>query len=111
MGLATYRNYGRTVDYTPSSAVSEGDVIVQVDLIGVATADIAADALGALAVEGFVDFPKATGSSSAIPFGTKLYWNTVTSKAQATASTYKLIGKAVEAADDDATVVKIKLDQ
>ncbi|HOQ62315.1 MAG TPA: DUF2190 family protein, partial [Vicinamibacterales bacterium] len=68
---------GDAVDYTPEADVASGDVVVQGDLIGVAKLDIKANALGALAVSGVFDFPKDTGSSSAITAGAKLYWDAV----------------------------------
>jgi predicted RecA/RadA family phage recombinase len=111
MATATFLQNGDNIDYTPTSAVSAGDVVVQNDLVGVATRDIAANALGALSVSGVFSFPKATGSGSAISAGEKCYWNTSTSKAQTTASTYKLIGKCIAAASDDDTTVEIRLDQ
>ena len=65
MAKATFIQDGKSIDYTPGSAVSAGDVVVQGDLIGIAKLDIAADALGALAVKGVFDFPKAAGDSTA----------------------------------------------
>ncbi len=95
------------IDYTPGSAVSAGDVVVQGDLVGFADSDIAANRLGALGVDGIRRFPKASGSSSAIAAGTKVYWNTVSSVAQATAGGYKYLGKTVLAAGDDDTTVDV----
>ena len=66
MATAEYVQNGDYLDYTPGSAVSAGDVVVQGDLIGIAKGDIAADTLGALAVTGVFDVPKATGASTAI---------------------------------------------
>ena len=48
---AKYIQEGKNVDYTPGSAVTAGDVVVQGDLVGVAKLDIAANRQGALAVE------------------------------------------------------------
>ena len=69
MATARFVHDGEAIDYTPSSAVSAGDVVVQNDLVGVAKLDIAANTLGALAVKGVFDFPKATGAGSAIAAG------------------------------------------
>jgi len=94
-----------TIDYTPVSAVSAGQVIVLGDLIAVAKLDIAAGVLGALHLTGVYDFPKVTTGGSALAVGATVYWNSDTSNAQATASTYKQLGKVVKAAADaDATV-------
>ncbi len=63
---------GDRIDYTPGSAVSTGDVIVNGQIPNVATADIAASTLGAVAAEGVFDFPKITGVISAWD---PIYWN------------------------------------
>ena len=102
---------GDSVDYTPGSAVTAGDVIVQSELVGVAKKDIAANALGALAVAGVFDFTKGVASTDAIAAGTKLYWDETNEVATATASTHKLIGKAVAAATATATTVRVRLNQ
>jgi len=75
---------GISIDYTPHSAVTAGAVIVQEDLIGIAKIDIPANSLGALAIEGVFDFPKAAGAAAAWPqrhnkdamatFVDSLYW-------------------------------------
>ena len=61
MATAQFVHDGKSIDYTPSADVTAGDVVVQEDLVGVAKFDIASGVLGALAVEGVFDFPKATG--------------------------------------------------
>jgi len=111
MATATFVHDGKSIDYTPALAVDAGDVIVQGDLVGVAKLDIAANALGALAVSGVFDFPKSTGSSSAITAGAKCYWDADNEVATTTAGSNKLIGKAVAAADDDDATVRIRMSQ
>ena len=111
MGLATYVQVGDMVDYTPGSAVSEGDVVVQNTLVGVATRDIAASALGALAVSGVFDFPKSDASSSAIEAGKKVYWDSTNEVATETSSGNTYLGKTTAAADDDDTTVRVRLEQ
>jgi predicted RecA/RadA family phage recombinase len=98
-----------TIDYTPVSAVSAGQVIVIGDLIAVAKLDIAAGRLGALHLTGVYDFPKVTTGGSAIPVGTTVYWNSDTSNAQAASSTYKQLGKVVQAAADGDSTVRVVL--
>ena len=100
---------GTSIDYTPSSAVTAGDVIVQNDLVGVAKRDIAANVLGALAIAGVFDFPKSTAGGSAIAAGVTVYWNAGAQQATATASGNKLIGKTVKAAADADATVRVKL--
>jgi len=63
-----------SVDYTPGGAVTAGDVVVLSNrLVAVATHDIAASALGALATDGVFAFPKVSGRSFAQ--GQPAYWD------------------------------------
>lgn len=111
--MATFVQDGRTIDHTPSSAVAAGDVVVQGELVGVAKVPIAANALGALAVEGVFDFPKATGTSTGITAGANCYWDEADSVATTNADTgtNKLIGKSIKVATDAAATVRIRLSQ
>lgn len=104
---------GKSIDYTPSAAVVAGDVVVQGELVGVAQQDIAADQLGALAIEGVFEFPKPTGAGTDAAVGTLMYWDVADGNAQETADTgtNKLIGKLVKACSTTDTVCLIKLDQ
>lgn len=111
--MATKISEGMRVDYTPTSAVASGAVVVQGELIGVALAPITANTLGALAVAGVFDFPKATGSGSEISAGAKVYWDA--SGGVATTSdgsgANKYIGKAVRAASTTDNTVRVLLSQ
>lgn len=111
--MARFVHEGKSIDYTPSSAVTAGDVVVQGDLVGVAKLDIAANALGALAVTGVFDFPKAAGTDKGIAVGTTVYWKADPGVAQADSesSTNKLIGKVVKTAADADTTVRVRLSQ
>jgi predicted RecA/RadA family phage recombinase len=113
MATAVFVHEGDTIDYTPGSAVAAGDVVVQGELLGVAKQPIAANALGALAVKGVFDFPKATGGGTAITAGTKLYWDVADQEAKADeeAGANKLIGKAVADAGDSDATVRVRLSQ
>ena len=104
---------GDAVDYTPDADVASGDVVVQGDLVGVAKLNIKANALGALAVTGVFDFPKDTGSSSAITAGAKVYWDAVNEVAttDADSGTNKLIGKTIADAGDDDETVRVRMSQ
>ena len=99
MATATFRHEGAAIDYTPGAAVAAGDVVVQGDLIGVANIDIPANTLGALAVEGVFDFPKATGVGTAISAGATVYWDVAeqVAKEDDEIGANKLIGKTVAA--------------
>jgi len=113
MATAQFIHDGKAIDYTPGSAVSAGDVVVQGELVGVAKLDIAASALGALAVAGVFDFPKATGASTAITAGAKVYWDVGDTEAKEDdeSAANKLIGKAVKAAADADATVRVRLSQ
>jgi predicted RecA/RadA family phage recombinase len=63
--MGNYVQVGNRLDYTPSSAVAAGDVVVIGALVGVAPEAIAANAVGALAVEGVFQIPCATGATGA----------------------------------------------
>ena len=73
MGKADYVQADNSIDYTPVSAVTAGDVIVLGGrLVGVAKVDIAANKLGALAIEGLFDGAK---DSSTFAAGDAVYWD------------------------------------
>ena len=113
MATAQFIHDGKSIDYTPGADVSAGDVVVQNDLIGIAKLDIASGTLGALAVTGVFDLPKATGVGEAIGAGAKVYWdagNTVATTDPA-AGANKYLGKTVRAAGDDDATVRVRLEQ
>lgn len=104
---------GLYVDYTPSSAVAVGDVIVIGNLLGIAERPIAANELGALAVEGLFNLVK---DNSDISDGDNLYWDadgdpvggTAGSGAVTTTSTgNKYLGIAIGAAGAAATTALV----
>jgi predicted RecA/RadA family phage recombinase len=109
--MATFIHDGNSIDYTPGSAVTAGAVVVQGELVGVAKVDIPASTLGALAVAGVFDFPKATGAGTAITAGANCYWNAGAQQATTTATGNKLIGKCVRAAADADATVRIRMSQ
>jgi predicted RecA/RadA family phage recombinase len=108
---AIFVHDGTSVDYTPGSAVIGGDVVVQGELVGVAKIDIPTNKLGALAVAGVFDFPKATGVGTAITAGALTYWNAGAQQATTTAAGNKLIGKCVRAAADADATVRVRMSQ
>ncbi len=111
MAQAIFRHDGGSIDYTPSSDVAAGDVVVQGDLVGVAKLDIKAGTLGALAVTGVFDFAKATGGGTAITAGANVYWDDANNVATTTAAGNKLIGKCVKAAADADATVRVRMSQ
>lgn len=93
----------RSVDYTPESAVSAGDVVVQSDLVGVAVNDIAAGKKGSLVLDAVIKAPKTAGTSTAIAAGDIVYWDADNKVVTETANSSAALGVAVEAAADSAT--------
>lgn len=110
---ATFVQDGCSIDYTPGAAVAAGDVVVQGDLIGIAKRPVAANELGALAVEGVFDVPKATGASTAITVGSTVYWDVTegVAKTDDESAANKLLGKTVKAAGDSDATVRVRLIQ
>lgn len=93
--------------YTPSGAVAAGEVVVKANLTAIAHRAIAAGELGAVGVLGGVyRGDKTAGSGTAIPGGTKLYWDDSGNKPTTTASSNKVLGYATAdgAADADTYV-------
>ena len=113
MATAQFVHDGRSIDYTPGSDVTAGDVVVQEDLVGVAKLDIASGALGALAVDGVFDLPKATGVGEAIAAGAKVYWDVAdqVAKTDDESGANKSLGKTTKAAGDDDATVRVRLSQ
>ncbi len=113
MPTAVFVQEGNQIDYTPGAAVAAGEVVVQGELVGVAKQPIAANVLGALAVSGVVDFPKATGVGTAITAGANVYWDVADTEAKedSEAGANKLIGKTVAAAADDDATVRVRMSQ
>lgn len=116
MTQATFVQEGALVDYTPGSAVTAGDVIVQGGLVGIANLDIAASELGALAVQGVFDVVK---EEVAIAAGADVWWRpagdpyggTADSGAASPVGGSAYLGKAVEAAASTDSTVRVRLQQ
>ena len=109
MPQATFVQDGCAIDYTPGSAVAAGDVVVQVDLVGVVKRPLAANELGALALTGVFDFSKATNVAYTV--GTILYWDDTNNLVTTTATGNKQIGKVVRAAATTDPTVRVRLSQ
>lgn len=111
MAQATYVHDGRTIDYTPGSAVAAGDVVLQGNLFGIANVDIAANKLGALSVEGVFDLTKQGGAGVTFAVGAAVYWDDGNNRAVATdgGGANKKIGTCTKAAADADVLVRTKL--
>lgn len=65
MAGAIYRHEGKYIDYTPGSAVTAGQVVdLGNGMVGIAIQPIAANATGALAIEGVFEITKDTASNA-----------------------------------------------
>ena len=111
MAEATYVQYGDAIDYTPGADVAVGQVVVLNDLIGIAKKAIPANTLGTLAVEGVFDVGKEDGAAVTFAIGDLVYWDDTNKFAVATdgAGANKLLGKAVKAAADADTLVRVRM--
>jgi predicted RecA/RadA family phage recombinase len=104
MATATIIQNSGVISHTPAGALTRGDIVVTVSRIGIAVRDIGAGSVGELCVEGVAAFPKATSGGSAIPDGTRLYYNASTHIVSITASDGLFIGAAAAVSvDADAT--------
>lgn len=111
MSTTKFVHEGEAIDYTPGADTPAGTVVVQGDLVGATRTDLKANQLGSLAVQGVFDFPKAAGAGTAFTVGAPAYWDATAKVATKTATNNKLIGKAVRAAADADTAVRIRLSQ
>lgn len=109
--MADFIHIGDTIDYTPGGAITAGDVVVQGTLVGVATQDIAANALGALRVKGVFEFAKGILSGDALTVGLKVYWDDTNDVVTTTAGANQYVGKVVRAATAATATVWVRLEQ
>jgi len=103
---ARFIHDGKSIDFLSETAVPAGSVIVVGSLTGVAKLDIRAGCLGALAVVGVYDIVKVT---TAIPPGSKVYWDAAAEQAVTTAAGNAPLGIAVQEAAADDTVVRVRI--
>ena len=107
MSVSDYVQDGDILDYTPSTAVAAGDVVVIGSLVGVAPRPIAANATGALAIDGVYSLPCATGATGAQ--GSAINW--VAASGVAHASTGVAAGKLAKARAAGDTTVHVILNK
>ena len=111
MATARFIHTGNAIDYTPTTDVPAGAVVVQGELVGVTKLDIPANTLGALAVTGVFDITKATGTGTAIAAGSNCYWDAGAGQATTIATGNKLLGKSIQSAGDASETVRVLLTQ
>lgn len=114
--MATFVQHGDTIDYTPDTDVSAGEVVTLGQMVGIATRAIQAGMVGALRVHGVFDMPKPSGSfptNRRIPVGSGVLW-TGSTCVLGTWGSYPgaiEIGRAVETAETEGTSVRVLLKQ
>jgi len=83
------------IPYTPGSAKTEGEVVVQGDIVGLCTRDLEANKLSSLVVGGGV--VKGLCDNTAITVGLKVYWDDTNNVITATSTSNKLLGRSLTA--------------
>lgn len=94
------------VEYTPSSAVASGEVVVSTNLIGFAKLDIAANTKGTLTTGNVV---VSAPGDAAIAIHKVVYWNNTANKFTETASGNTKWGISVSACSGDAALFDVLL--
>lgn len=105
--MASYVQDGALLDYTPAADVAAGAVVVIGSLVGVAPRAIAANAVGALAIEGVWEMPVATGATG--DQGSAINWYATSGVAHA--STGTTAGKLAKARLVGDTTVQVVLNK
>jgi len=104
--MARYIQKGDVIDYTPSSDVAAGDVVVVGDaLVGLAARDIPANTLGSLIVSGVWECPKNTNEQ--ISAGAVVYWDATHGYVTKTATNNVKLGLAAESAAQTAATIRV----
>jgi len=106
--IARFYQDGLAIDHTPTGAISAGDVVLGGDTIGIAKNDIAADALGALAITGLYIATKP--GDEAWSKGDLLYWDSAAENFTTTPTAY-MAGTAAADATTAAVTGQLLLQQ
>ena len=103
--MASYVQKGDVLDYTAgASAIAAGEVVVIGSLVAVAPRPIAANAAGALSIDGVWSMPCATGATGAQ--GSAINWYATSGVAHASTGTAAgKLAKARLAADTEVHVI------
>ena len=103
---ARFIHEGKAIDYTPTTDMPAGTVVVLGDRVGIAMVDIPANVLGAVQTVGVFDFEK---DNTVIPLYSKVYWNATAKKATVTATGNTLLGIALTATIAADALVRVRL--
>jgi len=98
---------GHQIPVPAPANVSSGQGVLVGSLFGVAVHDAASGANVEISLTGAYRMTKASGSAWTV--GARLYWDDTAKAVTATASTNKLIGVAIAAADSAATIGSVLL--
>jgi len=100
---------GLRINYTAPSDIDYGDVVVQGDLVGIATRDIKSGEVGRIALAGLFGVVKAVGQATAITAGAKVYWDDTAQFATASdgGGLNKLLGVSTRDAQDGDRFVRV----
>jgi len=100
---------GLRINYTAPSDIDYGDVVVQGDLVGIATRDIKSGEVGRIALAGLFGIVKDTGVGTAINAGTKVYWDDTSKFATASdgGGLNKFLGVSTRDAQDGDRFVRV----
>lgn len=111
MPIAEFIQDGDAIDFVPNVDVAAGEVVLLGDLIGIAKRDIPAGVLGALALVGVYELPKATGGGTAMESGVIAFWDIGNQEVTnvSTGVNYRLLGGVVEAVGDNDATVRVRL--
>lgn len=101
------RSDGDVIDYTPATGVAAGEAVVVGAIVGVASSPIAANALGALNVEGVFSIGKPTGAGTAVAQGAKVYLYQGQAVTGATGTAMGFAAKAASATDNTVDVLLV----
>jgi len=110
MATAIFVQNGDCIDYTPVTDTPAGTFVVQGDLVGITTRDLAANEKGSLALTGVFEVPVETVSGWSV--GMKGYWSPGDHwiESHDDAGTLKYAGKAVHV-PATGTRILFRLDQ
>lgn len=106
------KNYvqdGDVLDYTPGTAVASGAMVVYGTKVGVALADIAANATGPLAVSDVFTLPKL--STDVIAVGAAVYWDNTNKRITVTSAGNTYAGYATTAAGNGVATCTVNINR
>lgn len=105
--MKNYKHAGEILNHTAAANIVSGQPVLIGAKLGVAVADIASGASGALAVDGVFELAKL--STDVVAQGALLYWDATNSRLTTTATANTLVGYAASAASGSVALVEIKL--